>query len=200
MRFAFIFACLFVLLLCVVSPTFASGGHGGEEFDPKTQLNPLQFQTDTAIWTLVVFAGLCFILGKFAFGPVVKSLDQREQSVANHIASAEKANNDAKELLSQYQQKLVDAQEEVRRIIEAGKKEAALAADMIVDKAKAASEAERVRAMKEIEAATGAAIQELASKSATLATELAGKIIRSSIDPNAHRHLIDEAIQQFAKN
>ena len=177
-------------------------GHGGE-FNASEKLNPLfwgRTQTDTAIWTGVVFVILCLVLGKYAFGPIAKALEQREQSITDHIASAEKANLDAKEMLEQYRQKLAEAQEEVRLILESGKKEATQAANAIVEKAKQTSESERVRATKEIEAATTGALQELAEKSATLATELAGKIIRTQIDPNAHRALIDQALQDFAKN
>lgn len=164
------------------------------------EINPLSFDRDTAIWSAVVFVLLVSVLGKFAFGPIVKALDQREQAVADNIAAAEKANLDAKELLDQYRQKIVDAQEEVRQILEAGKKEAESAAHTILEKARQSSEADRNRAMKEIETATTGALQELAEKSATLATELAGKIIRTKIDSKAHRDLIDQAMKDFAKN
>ena len=173
-------------------------GHGGG--DPSQQLNPIKFDTDTALWTAVVFVLLVVVLGKFAFKPIAQALDQREQSIADNIAAAEKANLDAKELLGQYRQKLTDAQEEVKQILDAGKKEAETAAMAIVEKAKQASESERIRATKEIEAATTGALQELAEKSATLATTLAGKIIKTKIDAAAHKALINEAIEDFSKS
>ncbi|MGL6194348.1 MAG: F0F1 ATP synthase subunit B [Thermoguttaceae bacterium] len=195
-----LFLCLLVVtcLMLVVTPAFA--GHGGGEFDPATQLNPLSWsrtQTDTALWTAAIFAILIIVLGKFAFTPIAKALDQREQSIADNIAAAEKANLDSKELLAQYRQKLADAQEEVRQILEAGKKEAEQAALAIAEKARAASELERARVAKEIEAATAGALQEIATKGATLATELAGKILRKQIDPAAHRELISQAVNEI---
>lgn len=176
-------------------------GHGhGEKFNPAKALNPLlSFQKDTTIYTAVVFLLIMFFLGKFAFFPVVEALNKREQSVADNIASAEKANNDAKELLAQYQQKLNDAQVEVRQILEDGKKEAEQAGLAIVEKAKQASAAERAQSAKEIETATVNALQELATKSATLATELAGKIIKSKITPESQKDLIDKAVENFTK-
>jgi F-type H+-transporting ATPase subunit b len=174
--------------------------HGHDDGgDVSAKLNPIKFDTDTALWTAVVFLILVAILGKFAFKPIVTALDQREQAVADNIAAAEKANHDAKELLGQYHQKLIDAQEEVKQLLDAGKKEAESAGLAILEKAKQAAESERVRATKEIEAATTGALQELAEKSATLATTLAGKIIKTKIDASAHKDLIDNAIQGFSR-
>ena len=190
---------LFVQPVYASADAHAAGAHddGG---DPSEKLNPIRFDDvarDTAIWTAVVFLLWVAILGKFAFRPIANALDKREQAVAENIAAAEKANVDAKELLGQYQQKLLDAQEEVKQILDAGKKESQAAGLAILDKAKQAAESERVRATKEIEAATTGALQELAEKSATLATTLAGKIIKTKIDASAHKDLIDNAIQNF---
>jgi len=192
-----LFAFLAVLLFGVIGPfeqaVFAAGGaeHGG---DP---LNPITWDRDTAIFTAVVFLLWVAILGKFAFKPIALALDKREQAVADNIASAEKANVDARELLEQYRQKLADAHVEVKEILDAGKKEAEAASATILEKARQAAESERLRATKEIEAATTGALQELAEKSATLATTLAGKIIKTKIDASAHQDLITNAIQGF---
>jgi len=176
----------------------AEAGHAaGDAGDPSEKLNPIKFDTDTALWTGVVFLVVVMVLGKFAFKPIALALDQREQAVADNIASAEKANVDARELLEQYRQKLADAHVEVKEILDAGKKEAEAASAAILEKARQAAENERIRATKEIEAATTGALQELAEKSATLATTLAGKIIKTKIDASAHQDLITNAIQNF---
>ncbi len=188
-------------ILAPLSTVYASADPAAAaEGDMSEKLNPIRFETDTALWTAVVFVLVVLVLGKFAFTPIVQALDQREQSVADNIAAAEKANLDAKEMLGQYRQKLVDAQEEVKQLLDAGKKEAEAAGLAIVEKAKQAAESERIRVTKEIEAATTGALQELAEKSATLATTLAGKIIKTKIDASAHKDLINQAIQEFARN
>lgn len=177
--------------------TESTDSHGGGH---ESSLDPLSFQKDMALWQGVIFVITFLLVGIFAFKPIATALDQREQAVADHIAGAEKANLDAKELLEQYRQKLADAQEEVRQILDAGKKEAETAALAIVEKAKQSAETERVRSAKEIEAATIGALQSLAEKSATLATDLAGKMLHAKIDPAAHRDLIDRAVQEFNRN
>jgi len=183
---------LFVAFFAVVAPqhALAAGGEG-------TSLNPMEFITDTAIWTLVIFLTTCGILYKFAFGPIVKALDEREQSILGNIASAQKQNDDAKDLLKQYQAKLDASKEEGRQIIETAKKDAQRQADDMVARARDAAGLERDRAMKEIDSATTSALQSIAERSAKLATNLAGKMIRAEVRPEQHRNLIDAALQEF---
>ncbi|MBR4976676.1 MAG: hypothetical protein IKY61_06435, partial [Thermoguttaceae bacterium] len=56
--------------------TLWASEHGGEE----ATLNPMAWQTDLALWTAVVFLGLVAVLGRFAFGPIAKALDERERA------------------------------------------------------------------------------------------------------------------------
>ena len=183
----------FALLFCG-GTVFASAGGG------DVDLNPLTFRTDTAIWTAVVFAGLVFILGRFAFKPIAEALDAREKSITDNITSAEAANLEAKNTLKQYQQKLDEARDEVRGILDTARKDAQRNADGIIEKAKEAAQMESQRAQKEIEAQTDLALQQLAEQSANLATSLAGKMIRAEIKPENHRDLIQTALTEFAKN
>jgi F-type H+-transporting ATPase subunit b len=179
----------------------SSDAHGGDAKHSDTDLNPLgTWQTNTAVWTALVFLILLGLLTKFAFKPIIEGLDKREQAIADNISEAERSNRDAKELLNQYQQKLSEAEGEVKAIVESGKKEAERAGESIIAKAREAAEAERIRAAKEIESATDNALQELAERGANLAVLLAGKIIREKLDPQAHANLIQNAVSDFSKN
>ena len=176
---------------CVLA---VEGGHG------EPSLNPIEFLSNTAAWTLVIFLVVFGILYKFAFGPIARALDEREQGVLNNIASAQKQNDDAKDLLKQYQEKLEASKEEVRQIIEKAKKDAERQAEDIMVKARDAAVLERDRAMKEIESATTSALQSIAERSAMLATNLAGKMIRAEVKPEQHRSLIDAALHEFTSH
>ena len=186
-----------------VMAAVADDAHGHDDHDHAShdeQPNPFRWQTDLAIWSLVLFVVVFAILGKFAFKPIAQALDEREKQVADNIAGAERANHEAKDLLTQYQDKLSEAEGEVKAIVEAGKKDAERAGELIVAKAREAAEAERVRAAKEIESATDGALQELAARSADLAVSLAGKIIRKNLDAGSHAELIQTAVTDFSKN
>jgi F-type H+-transporting ATPase subunit b len=160
-------------------------------------LNPLELVSETAIWSLVVFLLVFGILGKFAFKPIAKALDEREANIANKIASAQQANDEAKGILQQYQDKLDESKEEVRQILGNARKDADRVAEEIIAKARESAVQERERATKEIEAATTFALQKIAEQSATLATNLAGKIIHAEIKPEHHRELIRGTLDEF---
>lgn len=167
-------------------------GHGGE-----VDTNPLTFKTDLALWTGVVFLVLLGVLWKFAWGPIIQGLDKRERGIADQIAQAEQQNAEAKKLLEQYDEKLARAQDEVRQIVEAGRRDAEQTGRELIEKAQADAESERQRALRDIDAATAAALQSLAEQSATLAVDLAGKIVGEKLDPEAHSRLIGQAVNRF---
>ena len=170
------------------------GGHGGD-----VDLNPLSWKNDLAIWTGVVFVLLLLVLGKFAWGPIADGLDKRESRIAGEIEAAEKANADAKAQLEEYQQKLAAAGDEVRQLIEQAKRDAEATGQSIVQDARNQAEAEKRRAVEDIELATAGALKELAEQSANLAVDLAGKIVQQRLSAEEHSALINEAVAKFAK-
>ncbi len=173
------------------------GDHGDAEHGGE--VNPLAVDRDLAVWTLVVFLILLFVLRKFAWGPISEALDRREQNIADHIAAAERQNEEAKQLLGQYEQKLADAANEVRGIIEEARRDAEHTHRDIVAKANAEAQGTRERALRDIETATAQALKELSEQSANLAVELAGKIVATKLDSNEHARLVEEAVDRFTK-
>ena len=160
---------------------------------------PLDFKTDLALWTGIVFLVVLAILWKFAWKPIADGLSKRENHILDEIAAAERSNAEARRLLDEYQRKLDAAGDEVRQMIEAARREAEQAGAQIVQQARAAAEAERDRALAEIDMATTGALKELADRSASLAVELAGKIVGSQLDRAAHNRLIEQALADFGK-
>jgi len=186
---AFAVALFFVLFVSLSPSAWAAGG--------EPNMNPMDWASNTAAWTLIIFLTVFALLYKFAFGPIAKALDAREQGILDNISAAQKQNDDAKELLKQYQAKLDASREEVRQIIEKAKQDAQRQGEDIVMKAREAAGLERDRAVKEIESAADLALQNIAERGATLAASLAGKMIRAEVKPDQHRGLIDAALQEF---
>ncbi|HUT94564.1 MAG TPA: F0F1 ATP synthase subunit B [Thermoguttaceae bacterium] len=174
------------------SPAHGESGKGGG-------VDPLDFQVDLALWTGVVFLLLLFILSAFAWRPIARGLKKRETRIADEIASAERTNAEARQLLDDYQQRLAASGEEIRQMLEDGRREAEKSGQTIVDKARDEGRAEHQRALEEIELATADALKELAERSADLAVDLAGKIVSAQLDPNSHARLIEQAVSNFPK-
>ena len=180
-------------------------GEGSISGQEEGNINPIpmswqQVKGDLTIWTAVVFLVLMVILWKFAWGPLSEGLDKRERHIADQIAQANEANQKAKDLLSGYEKKLADSQNEVRAILEKGRRDADQVGRAMLEKAKADAKAEAQRMLKQIDAATTSAIKELADRSAALAVELAGKIVHARLNPKDHAKLIEQAVAGFAES
>jgi len=195
-------AILLAIVVClaafpvVAADHGAAAGHGAEEpLDP----NPFTFKADLAICTAVVFLILLAVLWRFAWGPIADGLEKREKRIAEDIAAAQRRNEEAKDLLASYEEKLGRAEDDVRQLLEQARRDAAEVSRQIVEKARADAEGEHRRALNEIERATASALKELAERSATLAVDLAGKIVASRLDPRAHSQLIQQAVEQFSR-
>ena len=203
---------LLILALTVsLAPALASGGGVKGEKENATEqaveksldLNPLSLdslQRDLAIWTAVVFLVLLAVLGKFAWGPLAAGLEKREQGIADQISQAEAANRQAKDLLAQYEERLNAAKDEVRGILEAARRDAERVGQELIDRAKGEAAAEQQRAIKQIDAATASAMKEIADQAASLAVELAGKIVGAKLNANDHARLIEQAVNDFTQS
>jgi F-type H+-transporting ATPase subunit b len=172
----------------------AEGGNAAEG------LNPITFHLDLSVWTAVVFLVVLAILGKYAWGPICDGLLKRENGIADQIADAQRRNEEAKQLLADYEKKLAAAQDDVRSLIEQGRRDAEKVGQQVLEKAREESAIERQRSLQQIDAATSAALKELADRSATLAVELAGKIVGAQLKAADHSRLIEQSVTQFARS
>src|SRR5688500_3481476 len=106
-----------LLTMCVAAPAFAAdAAHGGEQ----QKLSPVPTAKQAiapAVTTLIVFALLLAVLGKYAWGPIASGLKAREDKIRRDIADAEAARKRAEETLAQYNQQLATAEQQVRDIL-----------------------------------------------------------------------------------
>jgi F-type H+-transporting ATPase subunit b len=107
------------------------------------------------------------------------------------------ARKQAKDALEQYQKSLADARSEAQKMIEATRAQQATIAAELKAKADVELNQMRERAMKDIEAAKRAAVSELFSHSTTLATAMAGKILRRTVNPGDTQQLVEESMAQL---
>jgi F-type H+-transporting ATPase subunit b len=154
----------------------------------------------TLFWsTLVLFALFAFVLGKFAWGPLLEIVEAREKSVRDQVQGAEKAQAEAQALLNQRADLLKDATREREEMIGRAQKEAEVLRAELVAKARADAEGILERAKQQIEREKNQAVLELRRQVADIAIEAAGKIVKSSLTPEAQRKLVDETIGALPK-
>ena len=183
------------LCLALFGPVaaWASEG-GGEAGDLPPFLRPDAY---LAFWTLVVFLGLLLVLGKFAWKPLLDSLQAREKHIRESIQDAERARDQAKALLAEHDKKLAEVQNEVRAILDEARRDAQHTQTEILKQAQSEAQNTRDRAKREIEQARDLALKELFDRAADLATEVAGRIVQRSLNPQDHRDLIQQVLNEL---
>jgi F-type H+-transporting ATPase subunit b len=159
--------------------------------------NPLAFDPDLAIATLIIFLILFFVLKKFAWKPISHALEERERAIENNIAKAEGAAAEARAMLAEYEKKLAGASDEVRGMLEEARRDAEATKQEIVAEARVAARQEQDRALREINTAKDRALKELAETSTNIAVDLAGKLIKTKLTRDEHAELVQEAISKF---
>jgi F-type H+-transporting ATPase subunit b len=156
--------------------------------------NPLEPQPNLAIFTVVVFLGLLFVLGRFAWRPLLQALHRREEHLEHVLLETERARNESEQLLAEHRAQMAAAQDQVRALIEEARRNAQQAADEIVRKAQGEADASRQRAERDIAAARDQALSEIWTKAADLAVSAAAKVLDRSLTEDDHRRLFDAAV------
>lgn len=133
------------------------------------------------VWTTITFILLLFLLGKFAWKPILSAIKTREKSIETALKSAESALNDMRELKAANEIILTQARTERDAML----KEARETKDGIVAEAKVKAQTEGDRIMssarEQIAAEKNAAIAELKKQVAVLSIEIAEKILKSEL-------------------
>jgi F-type H+-transporting ATPase subunit b len=160
--------------------------------------NPFAGDFGNALWTVVIFVLVLVVLGKFAWGPILKGLQARESYILESLEKAKKERDEADARMKLYEDKLAQARTEVTAMVEEGRRDAEVVKRKILDEARQEAEKERERTKREIQLATDTATKQLYALSAKMATDLAGIIIRKELTPQDHERLIAESIQELS--
>ncbi len=169
-----------------------SSSHGA-----SAQPDILEPQPSLAIWTVVVFLGLLFVLGKYAWKPLIEALHKREEHLEHVLLDTEKARNESERLLAEHRRQMAEAEDRARALLEEARSQAQKSAEEIVNKARAEAEAEHNRARRDIETARDSALTEIWSKTADLAVSVAGKVLTKNLTEADHRQFIESAINEL---
>ncbi len=195
---------LLVALVCAVGsftarPVLAQEHHGAEAAagEHAGDPNPLAVDPDLAIWTGIVFILLFFVLSRFAWPQISAALLDREKRIEDNIAAAEAMQKQAKEMLAQHEAKLAGAADQVRVLLEEARRDAEHTKAQIVAEAKQAADAERDRAVRDVQRAADHAMKDIAKRIANQSVELAGMIVRQNITPDQQSKLVREALSQL---
>jgi len=183
--FALTFA---VTLLAMAVPAMAEEAAG--EGSPNLFAGDL----GNVFWTVLIFALVLAVLGKFAWGPILNTLQSRESFIHEALAKAKHDRDAAEARLREYEERLASARAEATAIVEEGRRDADVVRRKIEADAKHEADKMIDRARREIQIATVTATRELYDLSAKLATGMAARVIGRELSAQDHERLIAEAI------
>lgn len=157
------------------------------------------FSLDLFIKQTILFLALIFLMVKFAWKPILKALNDREEGIKNALDSAEKAKREMtnlqadnekllKEARAEREAMLKDARELKNKMIEDAKGEAQEQANKMIAQAHASIQTEKK-----------AAVAELKAQVASLAIEIAEKVVKDELSNKDKQMKLVESMLGDAK-
>jgi F-type H+-transporting ATPase subunit b len=152
-------------------------------------------------WMTISFGLLLFVLGRYAWKPVMKALKHREQRIDEAIHEADRTREEMNRLKSRHEELLKQAQEEREAIL----REARHIKEAIIEEAKvkANEEADRIveNAKERIHFEKMAAVTELKNQLAQLSIQIAEKLIKEELSKDENQKaLMDKLISEVTFN
>ena len=151
------------------------------------------------IWTLLAFLIVFFLLKKFAWPAIIKGLSDREQNIADAIASAEKVKLEMSQLKNDNEAFLTKAREERALLL----KEAKEIKDKMISDAKEEAKAQAAEIVADAQVTINhqkmAAITDLKNQVGTLVIEVSEKILRRELSNKAEQEIYIKQLASEAK-
>jgi F-type H+-transporting ATPase subunit b len=149
------------------------------------------------LWTLIAFLIVLYVLGKYAWKPILKSLDDREKNISDSILSAENMKKEMAQMQSENEALLAKAREERSQMM----REAKEMRDKILQDAKDQARKETNKIVADAQDVINqqkmAAITDLKNQVGNLVLEVSEKVLRRELNNKEDQ---EKYIQQLAQN
>jgi F-type H+-transporting ATPase subunit b len=149
------------------------------------------------IWTLICFAITFFVLKRYAFGPIQRTIDERRERIRKAVEEADRARSEARELLEEHRRLIGQAKGEAAGILAEARK----VGDAQIERVKQEAEEDRQRRLEEtrrqIDAETKRSLEQIRNEVADLTLAATARVTGKVLDAEDQRRLIDEAIAEL---
>lgn len=178
--------------------------HGGASHDAHVavdeRLVPIPPSKDTimtSLWVIIIFVVMLAILYPTAWKNVLAGLKAREERIRKDIADADAARARAEATLKEYNTQLSAAEGRVRDMLAKAAADGEAIAASIGARAQQDATATKERAMRDIDAARDNAVAQIHEQAAVLATTVAEKILRRSLNADDQRDLVTQSLDEL---
>ena len=162
--------------------------------NPLVQPDPGLF-----IWTIITFLVLLALLAKFAWRPLLRALESRQDSIRRSLDDAQKAKQELERLHAESAEIIRQSRVEADAIVSRSRGDAERLREEMKQKARAEAEAIVKNAERQIQLETGRALQQIRREAVDLSVMIASKLIQRNLTKEDNERLIDEALSQVER-
>ena len=145
---------------------------------------------------LVNFLLVLGILFAFAYKPILRLMDQRADRIRESLEASERAREEAASSQAVVEEQLVEARREAQRIMDLAREAAERFRAEEMERARNEAETFVSRAQSDIQRERDAAIEEVRANFSDLAITAAERVMRRSLDRQAHEELINQVLEE----
>ncbi len=153
----------------------------------------------TALFILLNFLLLFFVAKKFLFVPVKNMIDSRQKEIDALYAEADAAKENALALETEYKDRLAAAQETGDAMVKEAMLRGKNREEEILRQANLEADAIREKASADIAREKKKALNDAKDEVATLALEIAGKVVGASLDEDRQKQLVDKFLAELGE-
>lgn len=159
--------------------------------NPLVQLEPGLF-----IWTIAVFVILLTLLKKFAWGPLLAALEERQESIRQSLDDVDQARQGLERVQQESEAIISKARVQADAIVSQTRADAAKVRDDLRQQAQVESQSIIKNAERQIQLETDRAVSQVRQEAVDLSLMIASKLIRRNLTKEDNQALIDEALKQ----
>ena len=141
----------------------------------------------------LIVLGLLFL---FAYKPILRLMDQRADRIRESLEASERAREEAASSQAAVEEQLVEARREAQRIMDTARETAERFRAEEMERARGEAENFVSRAQADIQRERDAAIEEVRANFGELAISAAERVVRRSLDRQAHEDLIAQVLEE----
>jgi len=150
----------------------------------------------TLIVYVVNFSILLGVLYFFAYKPLLRAMDQRSERISESLAAADRARDEAANSQAAIAEQLNEARREGQRLLDQAREVAERYREEEMVRARSEAESFVERARTDIQRERDAALDEVRVSFGDLAITAAERVIRRSVDRQAHQELIAQVLEE----
>ena len=153
-----------------------------------------------SVWTLLTFATLLFILGRFAWKPLLGALDAREKGIQDNIDEARHQREEGEKLLAQHREQLAEGRRQAQAVVADTRAAAEPLRKELEAKAREETQAMLANARREIEREREAAVEAVRTESVDVALAIASRLLGERLDADRDRELAASYIDDLTES